>query len=132
MNLLVCGQVGERLRKVAEVPVQVDVILVDAPQPGEAVRIDGVDEDREAACRQGIVKLIRKVAHLATRAAEALYTVGSREDEQRAISHRRPQDSHIHEQVLAFRPLEVGQRVMRHPAARGLRLRQELCSCFRV
>src|SRR5205823_2678096 len=60
------------LREIDEVAVEIDVLLGDAAYPGEAVRVDGVDEERGVARRErGGMPLLEPI-ELNARAAEPL------------------------------------------------------------
>jgi hypothetical protein len=76
--------VGRRwLIPVDEVAVEVDVVLVDAPHPGEPVGIEGVDQ-RDAHIGRTVSGVVCQPVVLQRRAGEPFDTVGARHHDQDA------------------------------------------------
>ena len=73
---------------VEEVAVEVDVVLVDAPRPGEAPRVDGVDEHQRDVVGQALRQAAAQQEGLDAGAAEALDAVRAGGDEQDARAPR--------------------------------------------
>ena len=113
------------------VAVEVVALLRHAPRPGEAVGIDGMDEDRRRVARQAGGADARQPVDLEARAAEALDAMGAgdRHDDLRGILGAKPR--HVGRQRLAARAL--GRVVVAMGRGAGdLRRRQELVARLAV
>jgi hypothetical protein len=93
------GGVGE----VAEVAVQVDVLVGRSPPPREAVRIEAVDvEDGDAGVVGGPMPVgIAQQGHLHPRAAKALDAVAGAADDEHRLRVHRPVAGDVHGEHLA-------------------------------
>ena len=108
---LVVGGVARRLdREVAEVAVQVDVLVRRAPPPGEAPGIEAVDvEHGDAGVGRGPVPVgVFEQGDLHARAAEALDAVAGAADDEQRPGVARPVAGDVHRQHLA---VAAGQRM---------------------
>jgi hypothetical protein len=76
---------------IEEVPVQVDVVLVHAPQPGEAPGIHRVYQHERHVFGKPPRDAFAEQEALDARAAEALDSVRARGDEEQAARVRRPE-----------------------------------------
>ena len=106
--------------EVAEIAVEVDVVLVDPAQVRETVRVDGVNQQhRDSACHEPAdhVVVIEQRA-LAARAAEPFDAVRARRDDQERRRIGNAEDHRIGGEFFALRALErVDDRFDREPAA---------------
>lgn len=106
----VVGRVGGRgAAEVEAVAVEVDVVLVAAAQPGEAMGVEGMDRQRPAAGRQGAVEFIQQHAHLATGSSQALHAVGAGDQQQQGLGLGGAQGRRINGERLAARAAVIGQ-----------------------
>ena len=108
---LVVGGVARRLGdEVAEVAVQVDVLVRRAPPPGEAPGIEAVDvEHGDAGVGRGPVPVgVFEQGDLHARAAEALDAVAGAADDEQRPGVARPVAGDVHRQHLA---VAAGQRM---------------------
>ena len=128
-QFLIAGVFGMRFRVVEEVAVEVDIVLVDAPVPGEAVRVDRVNEQDGRVVGKIAAKAFRQQRCLDARAAIALDAVRSRADGQNAGCVRGSEPRHIHRQRFAGRPLQRMQ-MMVNARARILRRCKETVPRF--
>ncbi len=104
VQLLVAVVARQRLAVVDEVAVEVDILLGDAADPGEAVRVDGVDGDQRRAPRQLAGEAVLERADLDARAAEPLGAMRRRDGEEHARRVLRAEYRDIGGQLLAVRP----------------------------
>ena len=74
---------GRWLGEIDEVAVEINVVLVHAPQPCEAVRIQRMHEQRAPGRRQCLVQPVDEEADLTTRAAKALDAVRTGKHDER-------------------------------------------------
>ena len=98
---VVFGVRGARGAVIDEVPVEVDIVLVDPAQVGKAVRIDGVHQHHGQAGRQvAQVPVAQQPGHGA-RAAEALDPVGGRGGDEHGLGIGRAGADDVGEERLA-------------------------------
>ena len=115
-DLVVARVQRQRRREIDEVAVQVDIVLGHAPGPGEAVRIDRVDDQRADAGGQPRRTAAGDPAGLAARAAMPLDPVRRGNKKQRARRIIRPEPGGVDAEVAAVRPLAgVRHGVQRAP-----------------
>ena len=95
-----------RLRMIDEVSVQVDVVFGDAAPPGEAVRVDGVDQQHGGVvCLRTREPAIVEPRHVATGAGVAFDAMGARYQDQQLACIARAKPGDIGRAILAIRPL---------------------------
>src|SRR5438477_7198131 len=86
---------------VDEVAVEIDIVLGDAPQPGEAIGIDRVYSDQSRIRRKLAPKPGLEAAGLCTRAAEALGAMRCGNRDQDPARLARAKACHIGRELLA-------------------------------
>jgi hypothetical protein len=124
---------GGRNAEIAEVAIQVDVLLVRSPQVGKAVRIDRVHEqDRDAAARGGRDHRLGEERDLATGATEAFDAVHRGRDDQQRPRVRIAEQGDVDRQLFAARPARVRMHVTLDGEVARLRRCDEAGSRFRV
>ena len=87
--------------------VEVDVFFVDAPVPGKAVGIEGVDQDELQPGRPVRIAGRFEPTDLGTRARVALDAVRARNNEQARLGVVATEDRDIDREVFALRPFGV-------------------------
>ena len=115
----------QRHREVAEVAIEIDVVLVDAPAMGKAVRIDRVHEQhgdaRRARRAHELVVVQEPDLHPGT--AVAFDAVRGRRQHQHGVGVRRAEQRDVHRERLAFGAAKIRQhfRKQREVARAGRR-----------
>ena len=91
-----------------EVAVEVDVVLGHAPRPGEAVRVDGVDQERAGILGQLVGSAVAQPGDLGTRAAMALDAVRAGDQHQHVGRIARAEAGGVEVERLAGRAAPAG------------------------
>jgi len=122
----VVGRVlGQGAAEVEAVAVEINVVFVAAAQPGEAMGVEGMDQQRPAAGRQGAVEFIQQHAHLATGSGQALHAVDAGDQQQQGLGFVGAQGRRIDGEWLAGRAAVIGQDMAGEPGAGAMGSSQE-------
>lgn len=117
MEGVVGGVLGQGAAEVEAVAVEINVVFVAAAQPGEAMGVEGMDQQHPAAGRQGAVEFIQQNAHLATGSGQALHAVGAGDQQQQGLGRGGAQGRRIDGERLTGRAAVIGQDMAGEPGA---------------
>jgi hypothetical protein len=121
-ELVVPGVLRHTADEVDAVAIEIDVVLVHAPDPREAVRVDGVHQDDAEAGRE--IHAVTEPRALAQRTRESLDTVGPRDDQQPVGGIGRSEHRDVGGEDAAV-GARVRMRVAQDPGAGGMRRVEE-------
>ncbi len=103
---------------VDEIAVEVHIVLIHAPVPGEAIGVDAMDENKRGIGGETGCKALHHECGLHARSAITLYSVGAGAYAEYAARIFRPETGNIGRKRLAIRPI---QRVL---------MVAKCCACF--
>jgi hypothetical protein len=133
MQVAIAGVVGQRLREVVEVAVEVDVLVRGAADVREAVRVQRmhVHDGHPALARPRAPARVAQGRHLHAAAAIAFDAVAAAREQQDRGRVRMPVAHHVHGEFLAVAPA-FGMPLALDREPGGLRGFQELLTGFAV
>ena len=109
------GRAGVGFSVIEEIPVEIDVALVDAAPPCEAVRIERVQEhdERAARYRRGTFAEPMQPRELDRGSEEPLDPMQPRRHDDRTARVPGADQRHVHGQLAAVRPCSSQQVVLK-------------------
>src|SRR5271157_1648348 len=107
MDFGVAGVLGQGFREIAEIAVEVDIILGHAANMGEPVRVDGVRYQHGDRFRAGVDDALPDEAGLAAGAAKPLVAVRAGDDDEKGLRIHGAEPGDVRGELLALRAAGV-------------------------
>ena len=103
MDLGVARVFGRGPGEIAEIAVEIDIVLGHPADVGKAVGVDGVDHQQRDRLRPGVDDRLPDEGGLAARAAEALVAVRARDDDEEILRVHVAEAGDVRREFLALR-----------------------------